>query len=164
MLFKEIVDGRTHARTHGRRSLKDHKSSVSTSCSGELKTTETKFDTFITLFNTTWIQSYQEGSGIKRKFEAQSMIQFEVTEHMYFVRILLLLTASPHVPPSPLLLPVLPVCTTYTQQWANSPLGSAWKGTVRIPSSRWPGFGSRLRMEPPPAVIIAVRSSLLGTA
>jgi len=42
MLFKEIVDGRTHGRTHGRtddgrRTLKDHKSSLSTSCSGELK-------------------------------------------------------------------------------------------------------------------------------
>ena len=38
MLFKEIVDGRTHARTDdGRRTLKDHKSSLSTSCSGELK-------------------------------------------------------------------------------------------------------------------------------
>ena len=42
MLFKEIVDGRTDARTHGRtddgrRTLKDHKSSLSTSCSGELK-------------------------------------------------------------------------------------------------------------------------------
>ena len=42
MLFKEIVDGRTHARTDarttddGRRTLKDHKSSLSTSCSGEL--------------------------------------------------------------------------------------------------------------------------------
>ena len=42
MLFKEIVDARTHARTHGRttddgrRTLKDHKSSLSTSCSGEL--------------------------------------------------------------------------------------------------------------------------------
>ena len=42
-MFKEIVDGRTHARTHGRttddgrRTLKDHKSSLSTSCSGELK-------------------------------------------------------------------------------------------------------------------------------
>jgi len=39
MLFKEIVDGRTHGRTDdGRRTLKDHKSSLSTSCSGELKT------------------------------------------------------------------------------------------------------------------------------
>ena len=38
MLFKEIVDARTHARTDdGRRTLKDHKSSLSTSCSGELK-------------------------------------------------------------------------------------------------------------------------------
>ena len=43
MLFKEIVDGRTHGRTHarttddGRRTLKDHKSSLSTLCSGELK-------------------------------------------------------------------------------------------------------------------------------
>jgi len=43
-LFKEIVDGRTDARSHGRttddgrRTLKDHKSSLSTSCSGELKT------------------------------------------------------------------------------------------------------------------------------
>jgi len=39
MLFKEIVDGRTHGRTAdgGRRTLKDHKSSLSTSCSGELK-------------------------------------------------------------------------------------------------------------------------------
>ena len=43
MLFKEIVDGRTDARTDarttddGRRTLKDHKSSLSTSCSGELK-------------------------------------------------------------------------------------------------------------------------------
>jgi len=43
MLFKEIVDGRTDARSHGRttddgrRTLKDHKSSLSTSCSGELK-------------------------------------------------------------------------------------------------------------------------------
>jgi len=37
MLFKEIVDGRTVARTDdGRRTLKDHKSSLSTSCSGEL--------------------------------------------------------------------------------------------------------------------------------
>ena len=37
MLFKEIVDGRTHGRTDdGRRTLKDHKSSLSTSCSGEL--------------------------------------------------------------------------------------------------------------------------------
>jgi len=42
-LFKEIVDGRTHARTHGlttddgRPTLKDHKSSLSTLCSGELK-------------------------------------------------------------------------------------------------------------------------------
>jgi len=42
-LFKEIVDGRTDARTDarttddGRRTLKDHKSSLSTSCSGELK-------------------------------------------------------------------------------------------------------------------------------
>jgi len=62
------------------------------------------------------MQFYQEGRGIKRKFEAQSMSQFEVTEHMYFVRILLLLTASPHVPPTPVLFPVLPVCTTYTQQ------------------------------------------------
>jgi len=34
MLFKEIVDGRTDGR---RRTLKDHKSSLSTSCSGELK-------------------------------------------------------------------------------------------------------------------------------
>jgi len=44
MLFKEIVDGSTHGRTHGRtddgcRTLKDHKSSLSTSCSGELKKT-----------------------------------------------------------------------------------------------------------------------------
>ena len=39
MLFKEIVDGRTHGRTDdGRRTLKDHKSSLSTLCSGELKT------------------------------------------------------------------------------------------------------------------------------
>jgi len=38
MLFKEIVDGRTDGRTDdGRRILKDHKSSLSTSCSGELK-------------------------------------------------------------------------------------------------------------------------------
>jgi len=38
MLFKEIVDARTDARTHdGRQTLKDHKSSLSTSCSGELK-------------------------------------------------------------------------------------------------------------------------------
>jgi len=43
MLFKEIVDARTHGRTggrttdDGRRTLKDHKSSLSTSCSGELK-------------------------------------------------------------------------------------------------------------------------------
>jgi len=43
MLFKEIVDARTDARTDGRttndgrRTLKDHKSSLSTSCSGELK-------------------------------------------------------------------------------------------------------------------------------
>jgi len=44
MLFKEIVDGRTDGRTDqgrttddGRRTLKDHKSSLSTSCSGELK-------------------------------------------------------------------------------------------------------------------------------
>jgi len=43
MLFKEIVDARTHGRTHlrmtddERRTLKDHKSSLSTSCSGELK-------------------------------------------------------------------------------------------------------------------------------
>jgi len=39
MLFKEIVDGRTNGRTtdNGRRTLKDHKSSLSTSCSGELK-------------------------------------------------------------------------------------------------------------------------------
>jgi len=38
MLFKEIVDGRTHTRTDdGRRTLKDHKSSLSTLCSGELK-------------------------------------------------------------------------------------------------------------------------------
>ena len=43
MLFKEIVDARTDGRTHGRttdngrRTLKDHKSSLSTSCSGELK-------------------------------------------------------------------------------------------------------------------------------
>jgi len=38
MLFKEIVDGRMHARTDdGRRTLKDHKSLLSTSCSGELK-------------------------------------------------------------------------------------------------------------------------------
>jgi len=38
MLFKEIVDARTHRRTDdGRRALKDHKSSLSTSCSGELK-------------------------------------------------------------------------------------------------------------------------------
>jgi len=38
-LFKEIVDARTDARTtdDGRRTLKDHKSSLSTSCSGELK-------------------------------------------------------------------------------------------------------------------------------
>ena len=36
-MFKEIVDGRTDARTDdGRRTLKDHKSSLSTSCSGEL--------------------------------------------------------------------------------------------------------------------------------
>jgi len=46
MLFKEIVDGRTHARTDGRttddggRTLKDHKSSLSTLCSGELKRTQ----------------------------------------------------------------------------------------------------------------------------
>jgi len=39
MLFKEIVDARTDARTDGRRALKDHKSSLSTSCSGELKKT-----------------------------------------------------------------------------------------------------------------------------
>jgi len=40
MLFKEIVDGRTHGRTDDRRgTLKDHKSSLSTSCSGELKST-----------------------------------------------------------------------------------------------------------------------------
>jgi len=39
MLFKEIVDARTHAWTDdGRRTLKDHKSSLSTLCSGELKT------------------------------------------------------------------------------------------------------------------------------
>jgi len=39
MLFKEIVDGRTHARTdEGRRTLKDHKTHLSTLCSGELKT------------------------------------------------------------------------------------------------------------------------------
>jgi len=39
MLFKEIVGGRKHARTDdGRRTLKDHKSSLSTSCLGELKT------------------------------------------------------------------------------------------------------------------------------
>jgi len=42
MLFKEIVDGRTDGRTSartddGRRALKDHKSSLSTSCSGELR-------------------------------------------------------------------------------------------------------------------------------
>jgi len=38
MLFKEIVDARTDARTDdGRQTLKDHKSSLSTSCSGELK-------------------------------------------------------------------------------------------------------------------------------
>ena len=37
MLFKEIVDGRTDGRTDGRRTLKDHKSSLSTLCSGELK-------------------------------------------------------------------------------------------------------------------------------
>jgi len=42
-LFKEIVDRRTHGRTHGRttdagrRKLKDHKSSLSTLCSVELK-------------------------------------------------------------------------------------------------------------------------------
>jgi len=37
MLFKEIVDGRTDTRTDdGRRTLKDHNSSLSTSCSGEL--------------------------------------------------------------------------------------------------------------------------------
>ena len=38
MLFKDIVDGRTDARTtdDGHRTLKDHKSSLSTSCSGEL--------------------------------------------------------------------------------------------------------------------------------
>ena len=44
MLLKEIVDARTDARTHarmddGRRTLKDHKSSLSTSYSGELKNT-----------------------------------------------------------------------------------------------------------------------------
>ena len=42
MLFKEIVDARTHARTDdGRRTLKDHKSSLEhfvLRCSGELKT------------------------------------------------------------------------------------------------------------------------------
>ena len=49
MLFKEIVDGRTHGRTHGRttdngrRTLKDHKSSLSTSCSGELITPDLPF-------------------------------------------------------------------------------------------------------------------------
>jgi len=37
MLFKEIVGGHTDGRTAGRRTLKDHKSSLSTSCSGELK-------------------------------------------------------------------------------------------------------------------------------
>ena len=37
-MFKEIVDGRTDGRMDdGRRTLKDHKSSLSTSCSGELK-------------------------------------------------------------------------------------------------------------------------------
>ena len=38
-LKKLLTDGRTDARTDdGRRTLKDHKSSLSTSCSGELKT------------------------------------------------------------------------------------------------------------------------------
>jgi len=38
MLFKEIVDGRTDWHTDDKcRTLKDHKSSLSTSCSGELK-------------------------------------------------------------------------------------------------------------------------------
>ena len=37
-VVEEIVDARTHARTDdGRQTLKDHKSSLSTSCSGELK-------------------------------------------------------------------------------------------------------------------------------
>jgi len=41
MLFKEIVDARTHARTDDeRQTLKDHKSYLSTSCSGELKIIE----------------------------------------------------------------------------------------------------------------------------
>jgi len=44
MLFKEIVDGRTDARTDdGRRTLKDHKSSLSTPCSGELKSFSFQF-------------------------------------------------------------------------------------------------------------------------
>ena len=40
MLFKEIVD----ARTDGRRTMKDHKSSLSTLCSGELKSLRTTDD------------------------------------------------------------------------------------------------------------------------
>ena len=36
-MFKEIVDARTDGRTDdGRRTLKDHKSSLGISCSGEL--------------------------------------------------------------------------------------------------------------------------------
>jgi len=42
MLFKEIVDGRTDARTHGRWTTDNgpsQKLTLSTLCSGELKTT-----------------------------------------------------------------------------------------------------------------------------
>ena len=41
--LQEIVDGRTDGRTDdGRQTLKDHKSSLSTSCSGELKISQVK--------------------------------------------------------------------------------------------------------------------------
>ena len=57
MLFKEIVDARTDARTHRRttdderRTLKDHKSSLSTSCSGELKKTKDNDRMFLFCFS-----------------------------------------------------------------------------------------------------------------
>jgi len=58
-LNKLLTDARTDARTDdGRRTLKDHKSSLSTSCSGELKTynrVSSKYHWFwVTVFRINW--------------------------------------------------------------------------------------------------------------
>ena len=53
-------------------------------------------------------------------------------------------------------------CTRNMQQLARFPLGSTWYGTVSSTLSRCPGFGSLLRILPPPDLTTSTRSSLVG--